>query len=235
MTQNLPTTIAVFVVFFFASDVVCAAEQTLLSAEQSAAANYQKYCALCHGEKREGYINDHAPSLRSRSLMTSGERGILYATAYGRLGTPMAGYLDELGGPMTLDEIRDLTSWLRSQVRTEAYAFTFDSVAGNTQVGKRVYEENCASCHGENGQGGAGTARGNATMLSPTSDALLKFAVVNGRDGTEMPAFRETLSDDEINGVTAFLRSRSTGWTVEKPILRSPQLRTVMYSIPNRH
>ena len=134
----------------------------------------------------------------------------------------MAGYLDEVGGPMTLDEIRSLTSWLRSQVDTEPYAFTFDAVGGDTQIGKQVYAEDCASCHGENGEGGVGTALGNAAMLSLTSDAFLKFAIVNGRDGTEMPAFRETLSEDEINGVSAFLRSRASGWTVEKPVLRSP-------------
>ena len=34
----------------------------------AAEADYQKYCSLCHGTDREGYVNDHAPSLRSRSL-----------------------------------------------------------------------------------------------------------------------------------------------------------------------
>jgi len=33
-----------------------------------AAENYQKYCALCHGADRQGHVNDHAPSLRSKSL-----------------------------------------------------------------------------------------------------------------------------------------------------------------------
>jgi len=29
----------------------------------AAAANYEKYCVLCHGADRQGYVNDHAPSL----------------------------------------------------------------------------------------------------------------------------------------------------------------------------
>ncbi|MFT4574918.1 MAG: cytochrome c oxidase cbb3-type subunit 3, partial [Marinomonas primoryensis] len=39
-----------------------------LTAEQTAvaAANYQKYCVLCHGENREGHKNEHAPSLRAK-------------------------------------------------------------------------------------------------------------------------------------------------------------------------
>lgn len=32
-----------------------------------ASTNYQRYCALCHGEDRQGHINDHAPSLRSKA------------------------------------------------------------------------------------------------------------------------------------------------------------------------
>ena len=32
------------------------------------AALYAQYCALCHGDDREGYAADHAPSLRSPEL-----------------------------------------------------------------------------------------------------------------------------------------------------------------------
>ena len=206
------------------SAVALSADRLSLTEEQTtaAAANYQQYCALCHGKDREGYANDHAPSLRSKSLMTSGSSEMIYATAYGRLGTPMAGYLDDIGGPMTLREVVYLIRWLQSQVDTESYARTFDAIVGDVEVGKRVYAEDCASCHGENGEGGTGTALGNSAMLSLSSDAFLKYAIVNGRDGTKMPAFGEVLLEEEINGVTAFLRSRSTGWTVEKPVIRKP-------------
>jgi cytochrome c553 len=86
-----------------------------LTVEQAAlaSANYQKYCVLCHGENREGHKNDHAPSLRGKSLFESGvPHSILRPISYGRQGTAMGGYLDEMGGPMTLDEVWDLTYWL---------------------------------------------------------------------------------------------------------------------------
>ena len=73
-----------------------------LTPEQSAAAaaNYEKYCVLCHGADRQGYVNDHAPSLRSKSLFESGvPHAILRPLSYGRQGTAMGGYLDEVGGP----------------------------------------------------------------------------------------------------------------------------------------
>jgi len=45
-----------------------------LTDDQAAASakNYQQYCALCHGEDRQGHVNDHAPSLRSKSLLETG-------------------------------------------------------------------------------------------------------------------------------------------------------------------
>src|SRR5688500_1746420 len=81
---------------------------------QQAETSYQRYCALCHGGDREGHANDAAPSLKSKSLLESGwPTPIHHAIAYGRPGTPMGGYLDEVGGPMTNAEIVLMTRWLR--------------------------------------------------------------------------------------------------------------------------
>ena len=67
---------------------------------EKAAAHYQQYCALCHGDDRQGHVNDHAPSLKSKSLMASGfPWAVTYATGYGRPGTPMAQFFEEVGGP----------------------------------------------------------------------------------------------------------------------------------------
>ncbi len=206
----------------FCSGPALSTERSPLSDDEAAAANYQQYCALCHGEDRQGYANDHAPSLRSKSLITSGNTEMFLATAYGRFGTPMAAYLDEMGGPMTKSEIRNLVRWLRGHVAAEPYRATDGAIAGDVDMGKTVYAEHCASCHGENGEGGSGTALGNPAMLSLTTDQFIRYAIEHGRDGTEMAAFGEVLSDEEIDGVTAFLRSRATGWTVEQPLLRSP-------------
>lgn len=219
-TYCLVSALAVLVL----SDLVYSAEPPPLSEEQSAAAaaNYQQYCALCHGENRQGHVNDHAPSLRSQSLMTSGMYEMVNATAYGRFGTPMAAYVDEMGGPMTRREIVDLVRWLRSHVAVDSYKTTDEPVTGDPDLGKAVYAEHCASCHGENGEGGTGTALGNQAMLSLTTDRFIRYAIEHGRDGTEMAAFGEVLSDEQIDGVTAFLRSRATGWEIEQPVLRSP-------------
>lgn len=190
---------------------------------KQAASNYQRYCALCHGKDREGHVNDYAPSLRSKSLIESGFPMILReAIAYGRQGTPMGGYINEVGGPMTRKDIADLTLWLRDMAKAEPVKVSYQPVAGDTGAGAALYQQQCATCHGANGEGGTGTALGNAVMLALTPDSFLRHAITHGRQGTPMPAFGETLSATEIDNVTAFLRSRSTGWAAEKRTLHTP-------------
>lgn len=201
------------------------AQFDVLSAEDSAAANadYQKYCALCHGADREGYVNDHAPSLRSESLMRSGyPTELMYAIGYGRRGTPMAAFVEEMGGPLSRGDIRRLTRWLNEQVGTEPVDLPYGPVTGDVGLGAETYAAHCTQCHGEQGEGGTGPAIGNPAMLSLTSDAFLKYAIENGREGTEMLAFRDELSAGEIDGVTAFLRTRAAGWQMSVPVLEAP-------------
>ena len=76
-----------------------------------AAAHYQQYCALCHGENREGYANDEAPSLRSQSLLEAGFYQRVMATSYGRPGTAMQSFLD-VG--LREQDFNDLVSYVRS-------------------------------------------------------------------------------------------------------------------------
>jgi mono/diheme cytochrome c family protein/rhodanese-related sulfurtransferase len=191
-----------------------------------ATGNYMKYCALCHGPDREGHVNDHAPSLKSESLMKTGFPHHIYlAVSYGRLGTPMAGFLDEVGGPMSRKEIIQLLYWIRQESGVDVNDMIDldpEPVSGDVKLGARLYARECTKCHGEKGEGVTGTALGNPAMLSLTEDKFLRYAIENGRDGTEMQPFREKLSPEEINALTAFLRSRATGWEVEKPIYRSP-------------
>lgn len=196
-----------------------------LSEEDSAAAaaDYQKYCALCHGVNREGNANDHAPSLRSESLMRSGYPSeLVYTIGYGRRGTPMAAFVEELGGPLSRERIRRLARWLKKQVGVEPADLSFEPVIGDVALGEQTFARHCTSCHGEQGEGGIGPAIGNPAMISLSTDAFIRYAIENGRDGTEMPPFGEALSAEEIDGVTAFLRTRAAGWKMHRPVLEPP-------------
>lgn len=123
---------------------------------------------------------------------------------------------------MSEDEIERLMQWLQKQSGVEAIELPLEPIVGDVELGKEIYAEECAACHGDNGEGEIGPALGNPAMLSLTSDAFLRYAIENGRDGTDMPSFAEDLEPDQIDAVTAFLRSRATGWSVEKPVFRTP-------------
>jgi mono/diheme cytochrome c family protein/rhodanese-related sulfurtransferase len=191
---------------------------------RAAASNYEKYCVLCHGADRQGYVNDHAPSLRSKSLFESGvPHAILRPLSYGRKGTPMGGYLDEVGGPMTLAETWDLTYWLYEQSGAEAIPLSTNPVHGDIERGASLYQAHCTECHGVNGEGVDAPALFNASALAHNTDEFLRYAIQNGRQGTRMEGFAGKLSDEDINNLTAFLRSRAsgTGDGMEKPVLQA--------------
>jgi len=195
-----------------------------LTPEQSAvaAANYVKYCVLCHGADRQGYANDHAPSLRSKSLFETGvPHAILRPLSYGRQGTAMGGYLDEVGGPMTLAETWDLTYWLFEQSGAETVPLSTKPVPGDSDHGASLYQANCTECHGVNGEGVDAPALFNASALAHNSDEFLRYAIINGRQGTRMEGFAGRLSEEDINSLTAFLRSRASNGEMEKPVLRA--------------
>lgn len=187
-----------------------------------AATNYKKYCALCHGEDRQGHVNDHAPSLRSKSLLESGLEERFMAVAYGRPGTPMAGFYEDVGGPLSRDQLANVTLWLNERAGIPLSQVKPGTVLGNVEAGEEIYARECSECHGASGEGGTGTALGNPAMLSMTTDTFLRHAIANGRQDTEMQAYSDKLTPAQIDAVTAFLRSRATGWDVQKPLLRKP-------------
>ncbi|RYY17687.1 MAG: c-type cytochrome [Chitinophagaceae bacterium] len=187
---------------------------------------YQTYCSLCHGKEREGYAADFAPSLRSRTLMEttqlprSSHNYLAHAISYGRPGTAMAPYAKSQGGPLDSEDIELLLQWLHelSGVK-KPIDMSSKPVRGNAVQGKEIYDKHCASCHGSNGEGVSAPALGNPMLLATASDAFLRHTISEGRDSTPMPSFKDSLSKNEINAVTAFLRSRASGWNAPEAVV----------------
>ena len=84
-------------------------------------------------------------------------------------------------------------------------------------AGKEVYEKQCAACHQPNGQGLppafpalAGSKIVTGPLLSPEGK-LIKDShvdrVLNGKDGSAMQAFKNTLTDTEIAAVITYERN----------------------------
>ncbi|MDX2067977.1 MAG: c-type cytochrome, partial [Haliscomenobacter sp.] len=188
-------------------------------AKKHASALYQKYCALCHGKNREGYAADNAPSLRSHSLMSvtkipaANYNFLRYTIAYGRQGTAMAAYAKDQGGPLEYLDIDLLITWLREKSGVKKpLELSTDPVSGDVALGKKLYNKTCATCHGMKGEGLSAPALGNPMFLATASDAFLRYAIAEGRDSTPMRAFKDELKKEEIDGLTAYIRSRASGW-----------------------
>ena len=79
-------------------------------------------------------------------------------------------------------------------------------------IGQEVFVSSCASCHDESGKGKELFAKNgipdftDATWQKKESDEELLDVIRNG-DGPIMPAWKDKLSEEEIQAVLAYVRS----------------------------
>jgi len=73
--------------------------------------------------------------------------------------------------------------------------------------GARLYAQNCASCHGEKGDGGIGIPLSLSSFQALVDNDFLKKTILHGRTGRVMPAF-SYLSEAEVDAVVGHMR----GW-----------------------
>jgi high-affinity iron transporter len=88
--------------------------------------------------------------------------------------------------------------------------------AGDAAKGKEVYDSRCSFCHGSNGKGdgpaGAALQPRPTNFTDPTfwktaSPEMVKMIVANGKAGTAMVPFGQTLKAGEIDDVVAYLQT----------------------------
>lgn len=172
------------------------------------AQNYEKTCALCHGENGEGYVADNATALRSSTfLATASDDYLARSIARGRPGTTMSAWSHARGGPYGADAIAGIVAYLRTWQTAPSITLSDAPIAGDPVRGADTYAASCASCHGPNGTEGPNVRLANAEFLDVASDEFLRYAILHGRTDTAMPAFENTLSSTDVADVVALLRS----------------------------
>ncbi|RIK35959.1 MAG: hypothetical protein DCC55_28760, partial [Chloroflexi bacterium] len=90
-------------------------------------------------------------------------------------------------------------------------------------LGEEVYTAECATCHQEDGQGTSDfpALAGNEFVLAEDPTPVLDV-VLHGRG--EMPAFADSLSDEEIAGVVTYIRNT---WDNEAAVVSPTQVQQV--------
>jgi mono/diheme cytochrome c family protein len=80
-----------------------------------------------------------------------------------------------------------------------------------TDLGRELFDKNCASCHGKGGNGGSAPTLNAKEFLKSTSDGQITSLVAGGVSGTDMPAwsldYGGTLTEQQVQQLTTYLRS----------------------------
>lgn len=172
------------------------------------AALYATYCALCHGEKGEGYKADGANALNNPTFLRTATDELLYnGILKGRPGTTMSAWGQQAGGPLTETQANAIVAFIRTWQTQPSIDVHSETIEGKANRGELLYEFRCASCHGDKGQGGTHISINNPEFLSTASDGFLHYAITKGRPGTPMPAFGSTLTPQNIKDLVVLIRS----------------------------
>jgi putative heme-binding domain-containing protein len=94
------------------------------------------------------------------------------------------------------------------------------------ETGQKLFQNNCALCHGPKGEGGRGPMLTRAKLSRAPNDAELVKVISDGIRGTEMPG-ADVMSDREVRQTAAYVRS--LGKTPLKPVPGNPALGAEIY------
>lgn len=205
---------------------------------------YKNTCAICHGERGEGAVHAPSGTTRpprdfaspkARAELT--RKVMIDAVTHGRSGTSMVSFRDQLPKKdieAVVDYISAVLMVPQSQISGTMAHGGRESVPGQAATpagadmsqplpsglkgdvkwGKRFYNDNCATCHGEKGDGQGPrayfinpkpvdflTEKSRASLNRPTLFTIISA----GKLGTEMPAWRNVLTDQEMANVAEYV------------------------------
>ncbi|HEX7271331.1 MAG TPA: cytochrome-c oxidase, cbb3-type subunit III [Casimicrobiaceae bacterium] len=160
---------------------------------------FLNYCAPCHGSDAGG--SKGFPSLRDSDWLYGGSpEQIKESISNGRNGIMPA-----FGPTLGEDGVKNVAAYVRS-----LSGLPHDNL--RSQLGKPVFAQNCAACHGPDGKGNVQLGAPNLTdeiWLYGGSEATIVETISKGRgaasDVTRMPAHKDRLDEGKIQLLTAYV------------------------------
>ena len=162
---------------------------------------FASYCSICHGSDAKGSYG--FPNLTDDDWLYGGDPETIKATIlHGRTAAmpAWAAVIGEEGVRNTAAYVRGLAGLKHPE------GITVDLAAG-----QKVYETNCAVCHGPDGKGLQALGAPNLTdrvWLYGSSFAQVQQSIRHGRNG-QMPAQEAFLGNDKVHLLAAYVYSLS--------------------------
>ena len=155
---------------------------------------FSNNCAQCHGGDARGSYG--FPNLADNDWLYGGSPADIKHTIIAGRQAAMPAWGSVIGE----QGVKDATAYIMSINGREA-------VAGQAAAGKQVFETYCVACHGADAGGnpamGAPNLK-NGIWLYGGSEEQISHTLRAGRNGV-MPAFGETLSEDKIHILAAYV------------------------------
>lgn len=137
-------------------------------------------------------------------------------------GTAMPGFSEKAGGMLTDEQINILVEgiygWAKGRAAATDNLPPYSAALGDVERGEAAFAQDCASCHGPNGEGVKGKAGSvvDPAYLGLVSNQYLRTVVIAGRPDLGMPGFRDyvpgkPMTPEEIADVVTWLASRRQG------------------------
>ncbi len=172
--------------------------QTQTNHEEGAQA-YAKHCSICHGDHREGSLPGFPPLLDISRQLNDQQMATLIHTGKGRMPA---------FPKMPQEELMALIRFLHSDDLSAGAAHGEEGGANVADAGRRLFQRNCAFCHGRDaagGETGPDLTRSKLALADVNGDKIGEV-VRNGRPDKKMPAFN--FSSDEIRSIAAFIHAQ---------------------------
>ena len=110
----------------------------------------------------------------------------------------------------------DLLAYMRSQKDNIAPIINPGPSIGNPELGGKLFEQLCAECHGNDGEGIKAPQLNNQEFLNAATNGYLIATMTLGRSGTPMPAWgyqdkqRHILTTRERQNLVSYIRKWQT-------------------------
>ena len=170
-------------------------------------------CSGCHGSLGEGGPNPvHqgdiiAPISSAEYLKTRDDATLQSIIAQGQPNIGMSPFGSAYGGPLEDDEINALVAYMRTWEQNPPVELPPEvSITTLSMESPKIYQDLCAQCHGEKGEGKIGPPFISNDFQEKKSDQDIFNTINQGHEATAMIGWGEILSAEQIQGLVEYIR-----------------------------